>query len=169
MAFYPNSSTVGVDLNNAGSTQLFALGSIVNGSDGSIWQYVQAGTTVSAYSVVAISASGTANMCVLGDINGTDGVQLGIAQNTFAPSDYGWVPVHGVGGGNGAFKVKVSGSVSAGLMLYIATASGNVAITAATSGTLAGIAVVTASDTADTAVTAMPCIISWPKPRTTGS
>jgi len=169
MAFYTNSSSIGVNLNTSSTTQDFALGSLIQGSDGSIWQYACAATTVSAYSVVAINASGSMNMAVLGSINGTFGVQLAVSQNTFAPGEYGWVPVHGVGGGTGTFKVKVSGSVSAGLMLYIGTASGNITITAAASGTLHGVAVVTAMDTADTAVTAAPCIITWPRPRTLGS
>lgn len=171
MAYYVNSSTLGVDLTQSQSSvaPTFGIGQIINGSDGSIWQYVQAETTVSAYSVVAINPSGIMNMAVLGMINGsTEGKQLAVSQFSFAPSEYGWVPVHGVGGPGGTFKVKVSGSVSAGLMLYIGTASGNLAITAAVSGTIEGIAVVTAMDTANTAVTAAPCILTWPRARTLG-
>ena len=171
MAFYVNSSMIGVDLTQSQSSvaPTFGIGNIVHGNDGSIWQYVQAATTVSAYSVIAISASGTANMATLTALdNSSGGYQLAVSQFAFAPSEYGWVPVHGVGGPGGTFKVKVSGSVSAGLMLYIGTASGNLSITAATSGTIAGIAVVTAMDTASTAVTAAPCILTWPKARSAG-
>jgi len=169
MAFYTNSSKLGVDLTQASSTQNFAVGDTIRGSDGSVWQYAQAATTVSAYSVVAINASGSMNMATLTALDSSSGgYQLAVAQFTFAPSDYGWVPVHGVGGPGGTFKVKVSGSVSAGVALYIGTASGNITITAAASGTLDGIAVVTAMDTANTAVTAAPCIITWPKTRSLG-
>ena len=167
MAFYSNSSLVGVDLNNSSTTQLFALGTILSGSDGSIWQYVQAASTVSAYSVVVIGVSGSVQMMdQRAQADATAAWQLGVAQTTFAPSAYGWVPVHGVGGLNGPFKVKVSGSVSTGLMLYFGSGSGNVTISATTSATVAGIAVQTVMDTASTAVTAAPCIITWPKSRT---
>ena len=169
MAFNTNSSTIGVNLNTPTTTADFALGSIVYGSDGSIWQYAVAATTVSAYAVVAINASGSMNMAVLGHINGTSGVQLAVAQNSFAPSEYGWVPIHGTGGDTGTFKVKTSGSVSTGLVLYLGTASGNIAITAAASATLEGIAFVTGLDTANTAVTSQNCILTWPRPKTTGS
>ena len=169
MTFYVNSSQVGVNLNASSATQDYQLGSIITASDGSVWQYAQAGTTVSAYSVVAINGSGSMNMAVLADLNGANaGMQLAVSQYAFAPAEYGWVPVHGVGGSTGTFKVKVSGSVSAGLVLYIGTASGNITITGATSGTVEGIAVVTAMDTANTAVTAAPCIITWPKTRSAG-
>ena len=167
--FTTNSSKLGVDLTQSNSTQNFGLGDTIRGSDGSIWQYVNAATTVSAYSVVAINASGTMNMATLTALDSSSGgYQLAVAQFAFAPSDYGWVPIHGVGGPGGTFKVKVSGSSSAGLALYIGTASGNLTITAAASGTIAGIAIVSGTDTANTAVTATPCIITWPKTRSLG-
>ncbi len=170
MAFFVTGSKIGVDFSQSSATQNFGLGDTVRGSDGSIWQYVCAATTVSAYSVVAVNQSGTCNMAVLANLdNTTGGYQLAVAQFNFAPSEFGWVPVHGTGGPGGTFKVKTSGSVSAGLMLYIGTASGNLTITAAASGTIDGIAVVTAMDTASTAVTASPCIITWPKTRSLGN
>lgn len=167
MAFYTNSSAIGVDLNNSSSTQLFALGAIVQGSDGSIWQYVKAASTISAYAVVVIGVSGTAQMAdQRKQADATAAWQFAVAQCTFAPDGYGWVPVHGVGGGNGYFRVKTSGSVSTALSLYLGSGSGNLTISATTSATMAGIAMVTGIDTANTAVTNMPCVISWPKSRT---
>jgi hypothetical protein len=166
------SSDIGVDLTQAqSSTQpTFGLGNITRASDNSIWQYVQAAETVRAYSLVGINASGQMKMARLTSLNGVEvSPQLAVAQFAFQPSEYGWVPVHGDGGPNGTFKVRVSGSVSAGLMLYVGTVTGNISITAATSGTLEGIAVTTAMDTANTAVTAAPCIITWPRARTLGA
>jgi len=166
--FSTNSSKLGVDLTQASSTQNFAVGDTIRGSDGSIWQYACAATTVSAYAVVAINASGSMNMATLTALdNSSGGYQLAVAQFAFAPSDYGWVPVHGVGGPGGTFKVLVSGSSSAGVALYVA-GSGRLSITAAASGTIAGIAIVSGTDTANTAVTATPCIITWPKTRSLG-
>lgn len=164
---------IGVDLTQSQSSvaPTFGLGNIYTAPDGATWVYAQAGSTVNAYSVVGINASGQMKMASLTALDGTEVIpQLAVAQFAFAPSEYGWVPIHGVGGPNGTFKVRVSGSVSAGLMLYVG-ASGNVTIypTVAVSGTLEGIAVVTAMDTATTAITAAPCIITWPRSRTTGA
>lgn len=166
MAFYPNSSKLGVDLNNSSSTQVFALGTTIRGTDGSIWQYVCASTTVSAYSVVVVNSSGTMHMAVLGDVDAGGGAQIAVAQNTFAPSEYGFVPIHGGAAGT-TFNVKVSGSATLGAVLYMATSSGNVAITAAASATLKGIVLATAS--AWSGVTTKPCILTWPKVNTLGA
>ena len=62
MANYVASSKLGVDLTQSSAASNFALGDIVRGTDGSIWQYAQAGAAVSAYSVVAINGSGSMNM-----------------------------------------------------------------------------------------------------------
>jgi len=166
MAFYSNSSKLGIDLNSASSTQLFALGMTTRGSDGSMWQYVCASSTVSAYSVVVVNSSGTMRMAVLGDVDAGGGFQIAVAQNAFVTSEYGWVPFHG-GAAGSQFKVKVSGSATLGAVLYMATTSGNVSITAAASATLKGIVLATAS--AWSGVTSQACILTWPKVNTVGA
>jgi len=167
MAFYVSSSKLGVDLNNTSSTQLFNLGEILAASDGSLWQYVVADSTVSAYSVVVVNQSGTMHMAVLGDVNAGAGNFLAVAQNIFAPSEYGWVPIHGTGGAATGFRVKVSASVTLGVNLYLATSSGNISSTAAASATLKGIALTTASAVAG--VTLYACVLTWPKVNTLGT
>lgn len=158
MAFYVNSSTIGVDLNNSNSTQQFALGSVVTGSDGTVWQYVNAATAVTAYQVVAISTSGTMGKCSVADAMA--GMQLAVAQNAFAASDYGWVPIHGTGGPGTTMKVQVSATNTQNVAIYIATSTGNISTTAS-SATIAGIAFQTATVTAG--ITAYAAIVSWPK------
>lgn len=167
MAFYVNSSKLGVDLNNASATQQFSLGEVCRGTDGSIWQYVCAATTVSAYSVVVVNQSGTMQMAVLGDVNAGAGNFIAVAQNAFAPSDYGWVPIHGGAAAGTVMKVKVSASVTLGVTLYLATSSGNLSSTAAASATLKGITLATASAVAG--VTYYACILTWPKVNTLGA
>ncbi len=167
MAFFVASSKLGVDLNNTSATQSFSLGEIATASDGSLWQYVTADSTVSAYSVVVVNQSGTMHMAVLGDTNAGGGNFIAVAQNIFAPNEYGWVPIHGTGGTGTGFKVKVSASVTLGASLYLATSSGNISSTAAASATLKGIALTTASAVAG--VTVYACILTWPKVNTLGT
>lgn len=166
MAFSVNSGSIGVDLNNTSTTQLFSLGSMVRGSDGSIWQYVCASSTCTAYSVVIVNSSGTCKTAVLGDTNAGQGPQLAVVQNTFAASEYGWVPIHG-GAGLAGFRVNVSASVTLGVTLYLATSSGHLSSTAAASATVNGIVLSSASAVAG--ITNYPCILTWPKFNTLGT
>jgi hypothetical protein len=167
MAFYVSSSKLGVDLNNTSATQGYTLGEVCSASDGSMWQYVCADSTVSAYSVVVVNQSGTMHMAVLGDVNAGAGNFIAVAQNIFAPNEYGWVPIHGTGGQSTGFKVKVSASVTLGVTLYLATSSGNLSSTAAASATMKGIALSTASAVAG--VTTYACVLTWPKVNTLGT
>ena len=167
MTFYLNSSKIGVDLNKTSSTQAFSVGTLLRGNEGSLWQYVCADTTVSAYSVVVVNTSGSMHMAVLGDVNAGAGNFLAVAQNAFAPGEYGWVPVHGGASTGGAMKVKVSASVTLGTQLYLATSSGNLSTTAAASATVKGIALSTASAVAG--VTVYACLLTWPKINTQGA
>ena len=161
MTFYVNSSTIGADLNNTITTKLFTLGSTLEGSDGSIWQYVVASTSVSQYAVVAINSSGT--MAMASVIDATTGRQLAVAQNAFAASEYGWVPVHGGGGVSSTFRVLVSATMSGGNALYVGSQTGVVSIQASSSATVKGIAVYAASGADHATVTSLACIISWPR------
>ena len=168
MAFYTNSSMIGVDLNTPGADQLFALGTTVRGSDGSIWQYVVAAASCSAYSVVGINASASMSQLVLANIDSGSGRQIAVCQANFSASAYGWVPIHG-GAAGAAFKVNVSGSATLGTDFYITTGSGSrLTTTAAASGTIKGITLATATE-AWVGITAVACIITWPRVNTLGS
>lgn len=154
---------IGVDLNNANSTQQFALGSMVTGSDGTIWVYAQAATAVTAYQVVAVNASGTMGKCSIADA--IAGYQLGVAQNAFAASDYGWVPIHGTGGPGTTMKVQFSATNTQNVAIYIATSTGNLSTTAS-SATVQGVGLQTATVTAG--ITSYACIVTWPRCNYTG-
>lgn len=158
MAFYVNSSKIGVDLNNTNSTQQFALGEVVTGSDGTIWQYANAATAVTAYQLVAINTAGTCGKASVADAMA--GMQLAVAQNAFAASDYGWVPIHGTGGPGTSMRISVSATCTQNVAIYIATSTGNISTTAS-SATIAGIALQTATVTAG--ITNYACIVTWPK------
>ena len=161
MAFYVNSSNLGVDLNNTSSTQLFALGTTVEGSDGTLWEYVNASTSVSQYAVVAINQSGTCAMASV--VDAVSGLQLAVAQAAFAASEYGWVPIRATGGENTQMKVLCSSTMSGGSSLYVGLRTGVVSIQASSSATVQGIIVLGASGVDHTLTTSLACIITWPK------
>ena len=161
MAFYPSSSLIGADLNNVSTTQLFVLGTTMEGSDGTLWQYTQAITSVSAYAVVAINPSGVCAMASVADA--ASGLQLAVAQVAIPASSYGWVPVHGVGGASGTLQVLCSSTMSGGSALYFGTRTGVVSIQASGSATANGIIVYGASGTDHALTTSLPCVITWPR------
>ena len=161
MAFYVSSSKLGVDLNTTSSTALFALGEMVEGSDGTIWEYVNASTSVSAYAIVAINASGTMAMASVADA--VAGRQLAVAQAAFAASEYGWVPIRGTGGANNQMRVLCSSTMSGGNALYVGSRTGVCSIQASSSATLVGVMVYGASGADHALTTSLACIISWPR------
>ena len=161
-----NSSTIGVDLNTTSTTALFALGTVVKGSNNSEWVYVQAATAVTAFKCVSINAAFTCGMASVSDVIGTSGSsgRLGWAQNAFAASDYGWVPI------NGAVYIMTTGSntLTAGVVPVCAGGSavstGMCSMVATATGTLQGVTIVAHGSGGQTATaTAASAILSWPR------
>lgn len=164
MAFYATSSMVGVDLNNPGSTQLFALGTKCQGTEGSEWVYIEARTAITAFKCVGIPINGTAGMVSAADTISGDHI-LAFAQTSFSSGQFGWVPIRGLNmyvmmtGSStltqGVIPVCVAGSgVSTGMCSMVATAT----------GTLVGIGVSSFGSGGQTATaTAYQCILSYPK------
>ena len=159
MAFYNNSSLIGVNFNTTTTTQLFTLGTTTEGSDGTLWQYTKANTSVSAYAVVAITPSGACAMCSIGDA--VLGYQLAVPQIAFAASEYGWVPVHGVGGANS--NLKVLAATMTATSIYISATTGRLSYTESGSATIHGITIYGASGSDVGGVTSLACILTWPK------
>ena len=87
------SSVIGVDLDNTSTTQLFALGTHVNGNNNSEWVYVQASTSVTAYKVCAFNNAYAMGMASATDV--LNGLQLGVAQTAFASAAFGFIAIRG--------------------------------------------------------------------------
>jgi len=156
-SFYSSSSIIGVDLQNPGTTQLFALGTTTDGTGGSKWVYCQASTSVTAYKVVALSTAGAMGMASGADVLG--GLVLGVAQTAFASAEFGWVPIKG-----GKFGVMTTGSCSVGNQTYVAASSsptGIASISASGSCTMLGLYLVAVVDTANASVAT--CVLSYPQ------
>ena len=154
------SSVIGVDLDNASSTQLFALGTHVMGTNNSEWVYVQVGTsTVSAYKVVAF----TGTFSVAGHASTTDllnGLQLGVAQTAMATSSFGWVAIRGIG--LGVMTTNSATATAQGIFLAASSATtGVLSNFTSASGTVAGISFVSVAQTATMTVTG--CTLTWPR------
>lgn len=118
MAYFATSSQIGVDLNNGSATALFAVGTHVLGSAGTEWVYVQANTSINAYTVCAFdSASYTCGMASGGDL--TLGSSLAVAQTSISNSAYGWVAIRGMG-----LQIQQTGTSSVqNLTLYLAASA----------------------------------------------
>lgn len=71
------------------STAQFALGTMVTGTDGAIFEYVQALSAISTYNAVAIDQDGKCSN--LTTTNAAELKGVGVAQISIAVSNYGWV------------------------------------------------------------------------------
>jgi hypothetical protein len=154
-SFYASSSKIGVDLQNAGTTQLFGLGERVEGTNNSVWVYCQASTSVTAYMVVAMNTAGACGMASALDV--THGLQLGVAQTAIAAESYAWIPIKG-----SPFNVMTTGSCTVG-PAYVAASSigtGMTSSTASGSLTLVGFQYLTVQST--NTVTVATCVLTYP-------
>jgi hypothetical protein len=87
-----NSSLIGVNLTAyqaAADGPLFALGTTVQGTDGSLWEYVCPLSAIAQYNAVCIDADNHASN--LTTTNAVEVKRVGVAQISIAVSGYGWV------------------------------------------------------------------------------
>lgn len=150
-SFFANSSTIGVDLNNGATTAQFTVGSQLEASSGSEWVYVEMGTAASAGTLLAINATNTATLA----LPSSTGSRFAFAQATQTSGNFAWVCTRG-----NPLTVLVSSTSSLFMPLYVTAASGALSTTAS-SGTMAGITLLTASTTA--VLTAFQAVVTWPK------
>jgi len=153
MPTFATDGKIGVDFTQASTTALFGVGTRTQARDGSTWVYVQADGLVDLYDVVTIDENyqatpATPASAALGD-------QLGFAQCVIADNSYAWVALNG-----SPLIVAVSGTSTLSVAIYIGTVSGHLSTTAS-SGTVAGVALQTASTTSTG--TSATAIVSWPK------
>ena len=83
------SSLIGVDLNNYSTTPLYTLGTLANGTDGSVFEYVQAASAISTYNAVIIDDGEIASNATTTNVASYK--RIGVAQISIAVSCYGWV------------------------------------------------------------------------------
>lgn len=151
--FVPNGSKVGVDLNNPTSAAQFSLLDATTGSNDTKFVYCYVSGALNTGSGVRISQTGTASLWTAASVAG--GAELGFAQTSFADAQFGWIARFG-----NPLTVLVSATSTLTVVLYASDTSGALTTTA-TSGTLAGVALQTASTTA--AVANNLAVVNWPR------
>ena len=160
--FYLNSSTIGVDLNNASATALFAVGTHVLGTQGTEFVYVQAGTSIVGQRFVAFqSGTYTAGHASGADLV-TNGYVIANAQTSISAQAYGWVCIRGH-----YLTVASSGSCTTGpaigLFLAAGGSTGFISTSVSGSGTMAGISIVDATQSTSAAGGTVIVNMTWPR------
>lgn len=92
------------------------VGTRMEGADGKVYIYVQAGGAIDANDAVGIDEDYQAT--TLTTAAAEDGHKIGVAPATFANDDYGWVQVRGV------CELNVGGGYAADGILYTTTTAG---------------------------------------------
>ena len=161
-SFYTNSSMIGVDLNNASSTALFAVGTHILGSQGTEFVYVQANTSIVGQRMVAYqSGTFTCGMASGADLV-TNGFVIACAQTSISSQAYGWVCIRGV-----ALTVVSTASCTTGpaiiVTLAAAAATGMLSTSISASGTMAGISVIDATQSTSAAGGTIVVNMTWPR------
>ncbi len=156
MAFYVNGSVVGVDFNNAASTATHAAHTVVNGSQDSLFVYCETVGTFTTGMMGCITTAGTATPAVTSA--GQDATQsnIGFIQCASTSGQFAWFCQRGAN-----VYVRVSGTTNASAVLYVATTSGCLHTTSASS-TMAGI-VIQANTSATATNLAVLANLSWPR------
>tara|TARA_R110000868_G_scaffold3733_2_gene23106 strand:- start:4379 stop:4873 length:495 start_codon:yes stop_codon:yes gene_type:complete len=154
--FYANQSTIGVDLNNTNTTAQFSLGQRISGSGDTLWVYCQMNGAATTGHICTIGTGGTATPAITGAALVAANAQIAFAQGAFADADYGWLCQHG----NNVY-IRVSGTCSLSQALYIATTSGCLHVTSASS-TLGGVAMIANVSSTATSI-AVLANLTWPR------
>lgn len=109
------------------------VGTVVNGTDGTRYVYVQASGVITAGQAVAIDAGQAAPLTATNAITGVD---IGVANVAFAANEYGFVQTRG------ATTVDVAAAAAADVQLYATATPGT--LDDAGTVTLAGISLTSA-------------------------
>jgi len=137
----------------------FALGTIVEGTNGTEFMYVHASAAVTQYDVVGIDEDFEA--APLSKDMADDGWTIGLSQVAAADNDFFWVALKGAGGTDG-LQANVLTSCAADVALYTSATDGSLDDSSTSQTKIDGIVAVTAVNTAGST----PVIATWPKSTT---
>lgn len=126
------SSIIGVNLTQVDTSPLFAVGTIVNLSDGGQAMYVKASTSaLSTYGAVSIGQNGIAML--LTTTNGGQTPRVGFAQTSIATSNYGWVQL------GGQVLVNIAAQAASSVPLFTTSTAGVLDDATVTAGYVMGL------------------------------
>lgn len=153
-------SVAGVNFNNVedSTDPAFTVGTVVNGTDGSRWMYVQALSTIAQYDAVAIVTSGSASNANMGAVpltttNALTSIRIGFAQVAIASSKYGWVALEG-----NNIRVKTLIACQPAVPLFTTATAGSLDDAIVTAGHVEGLVLKSSA----TSASAPPCIAANP-------
>jgi hypothetical protein len=95
-----SNSITGARFTETSADRKFALGTISESDDGTVWQYVQASAAVNIYDFVGISEAYTIAQGTHLTLTVAKPMAVGCAQVAFAINEYGWVCRQGTFTGN---------------------------------------------------------------------
>ncbi len=154
-----NSSLIGANLTLTGTTQLFALGTTVETTQGGHFEYVEATATQITGKFVLITPTSTAFGVLTSKLtSGTIGYDLGVFQNLISQGEFGWVAKKGRN-----LYVLCTGTITAGNSSEVGFGSGQSGILKslpAVGNTLFGVWITTGISGATQTTTAT---LQWPR------
>lgn len=158
------SSVLGASLSSPDTTRLFALGTRIQGTDDTWWEYVEATSTFVTGQLVLVNQGGTALnfTTALAAAPGVAGMDIGLAQFTVSQGEFAFIAKQGRN-----LYILCTGTIAAGTGVANASALGGrvQAMAAAAAGTMAGIHITTSASTATASVAI--ATVTWPRVLTT--
>ena len=144
------SNMIGVSLDYTDSSPSFAVGTVVNLSDGGQAVYVQAASTVATYAAVSLRVNNT--VVPLTTTNAASSKAVGFAQASIASAYYGWVQL------GGKPRVNVATACEPNVPLFTTATGGVLDDATVTGGLVAGLVATTSAASAS----AVTCIAGYP-------
>ena len=160
MAF-GTSSKIGMNPNATTTTATFGIGDRALGTQDTMWVYVQMNGAATTGMCCTINTGNTATPAITSAAQAAANSLIGFAQTAFADTEFGWLALNG----NNVY-IRVSGTTSCSQVMYIATTSGCIHPTSASS-TLAGVVLI-ANTSATATNQAVLANLSWPRFVNTG-
>ena len=144
------SNMIGVSLEYTDTSPSFAVGTVVNLSDGGQAMYVQAASTVATYAAVSVRVNNT--VVPLTTTNSAGSKAIGFAQVSIASAYYGWVQL------GGKPRVNVATACEPSVPLFTTATGGVLDDATVTGGLVAGLVATTSAASAS----AVTCIAGYP-------
>jgi hypothetical protein len=144
------SNMIGVSLEYTDTSPSFALGTVVNLSDGGQAVYVRAASTVATYAAVSVLVDNT--VVPLTTTNSAASKAVGFAQASIASAYYGWVQL------GGKPRVSVLVGCQPNVPLFTTATAGSLDDATVTGGLVAGLVATTSAASAS----AVTCIAGYP-------
>jgi hypothetical protein len=144
------SNMIGVSLEYTDTSPSFAVGTVVNLSDGGQALYVQAASTVATYAAVSVRVNNT--VVPLTTTNSAGSKAIGFAQVSIASAYYGWVQL------GGKPRVNVATACEPSVPLFTTATGGVLDDATVTGGLVAGLVATTSAASAS----AVTCIAGYP-------